>query len=153
MAASERCLQENHFGNHPTHGPREEGRHEEGGQRAQAPGEAVRQAQARVPAGARQRTDPGAGRSRARQGVQAQVAADRAEGETRQGQVFAAKAGLGDTSNATYREILKKMPFYASALATGLPFPKTRRVVYLENTPAALPGWIHLEWMDRHMNV
>lgn len=60
---------------------------------------------------------------------------------------FSAKAGLGDTSAPAYREILKKMPFYSSALATGLPFPKTRRVVYLENTPAALPGWIHLEWL------
>jgi CRISPR-associated protein Csm5 len=60
---------------------------------------------------------------------------------------FASKAALGDTTSNTYREILKKMPFYTSALATGLPFPKTRRVVYLENTPAALPGWIHLEWL------
>ena len=60
---------------------------------------------------------------------------------------FASKAALGDTTSPAYREILKKMPFYASALATGLPFPKTRRVVYLENTPAALPGWIHLEWI------
>jgi CRISPR-associated protein Csm5 len=60
---------------------------------------------------------------------------------------FSAKAALGDTSSAAYREVLKKMPFYERALSTGLPFPKTRRVVYLENTPAALPGWIHLEWM------
>ncbi len=61
---------------------------------------------------------------------------------------FASKAALGDTSNASYREILKRMPFYSSALATGLPFPKTRRVVFLENNPAALPGWIHLEWIE-----
>ncbi|MDX2267509.1 MAG: type III-A CRISPR-associated RAMP protein Csm5 [Bryobacter sp.] len=60
---------------------------------------------------------------------------------------FAAKAALGDTSTPAYREILKKMPFYASALATGLPFPKTRRVVFLQNIPAALPGWVHLEWV------
>lgn len=59
---------------------------------------------------------------------------------------FASKAALGDTSAPAYRDILKRMPFYASALATGLPFPKTRRIVYMENTPAALPGWIHLEW-------
>jgi len=60
---------------------------------------------------------------------------------------FASKAAIGDTSAPAYQEILKKMPFYSSALRTGLPFPKTRRVVFLENTPAALPGWIHLEWM------
>ncbi|MBZ2185935.1 MAG: type III-A CRISPR-associated RAMP protein Csm5 [Bryobacter sp.] len=58
---------------------------------------------------------------------------------------FTAKAALGDTSHPSYRDILRRMPFYSSALATGLPFPKTRRIVYLENTPAALPGWIHLE--------
>ncbi len=60
---------------------------------------------------------------------------------------FASKAALGDTSDPAYRDVLKKMPFYERALSTGLPFPKTRKVVYLENTPAALPGWIHLEWI------
>jgi CRISPR-associated protein Csm5 len=60
---------------------------------------------------------------------------------------FTAKAALGDTTIPAYRETLRKMPFYAQALATGMPFPKTRRVVFLNNTPAALPGWIHLEWL------
>lgn len=60
---------------------------------------------------------------------------------------FAAKAALGDSNPPAYREVLRKMPFYANALATGLPFPKTRRIVFLENTPAALPGWVHLEWV------
>jgi CRISPR-associated protein Csm5 len=60
---------------------------------------------------------------------------------------FTAKAALGDASVPAYRDILAKMPFYAQALATGLPFPKTRRIVFLENTPAALPGWVHLEWV------
>ncbi len=59
---------------------------------------------------------------------------------------FASKAALGDTRPPEYREILRRMPFYASALSTGLPFPKTRRIVFLENTPAALPGWVHVEW-------
>lgn len=60
---------------------------------------------------------------------------------------FSAKAAMGDSSPTAYREVLRQMPFYAQALATGLPFPKTRQVVFLENTPAALPGWVHLEWM------
>jgi CRISPR-associated protein Csm5 len=60
---------------------------------------------------------------------------------------FTAKAALGDSTPAAYQEVLKKMPFYAQALSTGLPFPKTRRIVFLENTPAALPGWVHLEWV------
>jgi hypothetical protein len=37
------------------------------------------------------------------------------------------------------------MPFYARAIQTGQPFPKTRRVVHLNQQPAALPGWILLE--------
>jgi CRISPR-associated protein Csm5 len=59
---------------------------------------------------------------------------------------FSTKAALGDASNAAYRDVLRKMPFYERALATGLPFPKTRRIVFLDNTPAALPGWVHVEW-------
>ena len=30
------------------------------------------------------------------------------------------------------------------AIKSGLPFPKTRRVVFLKNKPAALPGWVEL---------
>jgi len=30
-------------------------------------------------------------------------------------------------------------------LASGLPFPKTRRVVFLNDQPASLPGWTRLE--------
>jgi CRISPR-associated protein Csm5 len=60
---------------------------------------------------------------------------------------FSTKAALGDANPPAYRDILRRMPFYANALSTGLPFPKTRRIVFLENTPAALPGWVHLEWV------
>jgi CRISPR-associated protein Csm5 len=37
---------------------------------------------------------------------------------------------------------------YSRAIQTGLPFPKTRRVVFLENRPATLPGWVRLEVAD-----
>jgi CRISPR-associated protein Csm5 len=30
------------------------------------------------------------------------------------------------------------------AIKSGLPFPKTRRVVFLKNKPATLPGWVEL---------
>ena len=33
---------------------------------------------------------------------------------------------------------------YNRALATNLPFPKTRRIVFLNNKPATLPGWAEL---------
>jgi len=38
-----------------------------------------------------------------------------------------------------------EVPLYSRALSTGLPFPKTRRIVFLENQPATLPGWVALE--------
>ena len=33
---------------------------------------------------------------------------------------------------------------YNRALSTNLPFPKTRRIVFLNNRPATLPGWAEL---------
>jgi CRISPR-associated protein Csm5 len=56
-----------------------------------------------------------------------------------------AKTGWLDTEAEGYRRALQQVPLYSKALATGLPFPKTRRVVFLGNQPAALPGWAQLE--------
>ena len=55
-----------------------------------------------------------------------------------------AKSAWLDTTNPDYREILKVFQIYNRALATDLPFPKTRRIVFLNNRPAALPGWAEL---------
>jgi len=55
-----------------------------------------------------------------------------------------AKSAWLDASNADYREILKQFALYNRALATNLPFPKTRRIVFLNNRPATLPGWAEL---------
>jgi CRISPR-associated protein Csm5 len=49
------------------------------------------------------------------------------------------------TEDESYRKILRQIPLYQRALQTGLPFPKTRRVVFHENQPASLPGWVMLE--------
>ena len=46
--------------------------------------------------------------------------------------------------DANYRRVLGQLPYYARAISSGLPFPKTRRVVFLEDRPATLPGWIEL---------
>jgi len=43
------------------------------------------------------------------------------------------------------RRILGRLPLYSRALRSGLPFPKTRRIVFVENRPATLPGWALLE--------
>lgn len=55
------------------------------------------------------------------------------------------KSAWLDTLNPDYRQILKSISVYNSALASGLPFPKTRRVVFLNDQPASLPGWAKLE--------
>ena len=55
-----------------------------------------------------------------------------------------AKSAWLDTTNADYRQILQQFALYNRALASNLPFPKTRRIVFLNNQPATLPGWVEL---------
>jgi CRISPR-associated protein Csm5 len=54
------------------------------------------------------------------------------------------KSSWLDTTNADYRQILQQFTLYNRALSTNLPFPKTRRIVFLNNKPATLPGWVEL---------
>ena len=54
------------------------------------------------------------------------------------------KSAWLDTNNPEYREILQQLALYGRALASNLPFPKTRRIVFLNNRPATLPGWAEL---------
>jgi CRISPR-associated protein Csm5 len=54
------------------------------------------------------------------------------------------KSAWLDTTNADYRQILQQFTLYNRALSTNLPFPKTRRIVFLSNKPATLPGWAEL---------
>ncbi|HYW42738.1 MAG TPA: type III-A CRISPR-associated RAMP protein Csm5 [Bryobacteraceae bacterium] len=55
-----------------------------------------------------------------------------------------AKSAWLDTTNPDYRKILQQFALYNRALSTSLPFPKTRRIVFLNNRPATLPGWAEL---------
>ncbi len=61
---------------------------------------------------------------------------------------FLTKVASTDTDSDNYRQVLKQVGLYSRAIQTGLPFPKTRRVVFLENRPATLPGWVRLEIAD-----
>lgn len=61
---------------------------------------------------------------------------------------FLGKAAALTTSSDAYRSILRALPIYSRAIQTGLPFPKTRRVVHLDGLPAALPGWVLLESIE-----
>ncbi len=58
---------------------------------------------------------------------------------------FLGKSAALNTNNEDYRKILRQIPLYARSIESGLPFPKTRRVVFLGNQPATLPGWTLLE--------
>jgi CRISPR-associated protein Csm5 len=49
------------------------------------------------------------------------------------------------TDDAAYREIITQSGIYGRSVYPGFPFPKTRRIVFLENRPATLPGWALLE--------
>jgi CRISPR-associated protein Csm5 len=57
---------------------------------------------------------------------------------------LSAKISWLDTTNSDYRQILEQFQIYNRALATNLPFPKTRRIVFMNNRPATLPGWVEL---------
>jgi CRISPR-associated protein Csm5 len=58
---------------------------------------------------------------------------------------FLSKAGFLDTTGEDYRKLLARLPQYERALRSGLPFPKTRRIVFEQNQPSTLAGWAVLE--------
>jgi CRISPR-associated protein Csm5 len=55
------------------------------------------------------------------------------------------KISVSDTADPNYRSILRHIAVYQKAVQTGLPFPKTRRIVFEAGRPAYLPGWVLLE--------
>jgi hypothetical protein len=53
----------------------------------------------------------------------------------------------GDRTYLLPRRLLRPVTVfftYNRALDSNLPFPKTRRIVFLNNRPATLPGWAEL---------
>lgn len=48
-------------------------------------------------------------------------------------------------SEENMREGLKPVPGYGQALRTGMPFPKTRRLIIRNGRPASMPGWVEVE--------
>lgn len=59
-----------------------------------------------------------------------------------------AKSASADAGADPYRQILRGLPVYSSVLRSGLPFPKTRRIVFLNDQPATLPGWAELSFQQ-----
>ncbi len=57
---------------------------------------------------------------------------------------FLSKSAAIGTPEEEHRNVLAALPYYERAIKSGLPFPKTRRVVFLKNKPATLAGWVEL---------
>jgi CRISPR-associated protein Csm5 len=62
------------------------------------------------------------------------------------GSGFLAKAGLLETENAAYRKILRSVPAIGKSLRDNVPFPKTRRIVFLKGQPSTVPGWVRIQF-------
>jgi CRISPR-associated protein Csm5 len=58
---------------------------------------------------------------------------------------FLSKSAAIGAEEEEYRKVLAALPYYERAIKSGLPFPKTRRVVFLKNKPATLAGWVELK--------
>jgi CRISPR-associated protein Csm5 len=58
------------------------------------------------------------------------------------------KSAYLNTQDESYRNILRQTTIYQRAIQTGLPFPKTRRVIFQGNQPTSLPGYVLLEVAD-----
>lgn len=61
---------------------------------------------------------------------------------------FLARAGWLETDDPSFRQLLAQTRLFGKGPAPGFPFPKTRRIVFLEGRPACLPGWGLLEVAD-----
>jgi CRISPR-associated protein Csm5 len=59
------------------------------------------------------------------------------------------KSAYLETEDESYRKILRQTNFYQRAIQTGLPFPKTRKIVFQGNQPASLPGYVLLEVLEK----
>ncbi len=82
------------------------------------------------------------------QDLEAKLAAAHAEGSCLLpigwGGGYLGKSALLDTQNPEPREILGSQNVYERAIKSGLPFPKTRHIVFEQNQPSTLPGWVQL---------
>src|SRR5258708_11084914 len=61
---------------------------------------------------------------------------------------FLSKSAAVGGPDAEYRNVLGMLPFYQRPIQSRLPFPKTRRIVFLKTKPASLAGWVELGLQD-----
>jgi CRISPR-associated protein Csm5 len=58
---------------------------------------------------------------------------------------FVSKAGFLDTEGAAYRKVLRTVPGIGRSIREGVPFPKTRRIIFAAGQPASIAGWLRFE--------
>jgi CRISPR-associated protein Csm5 len=58
------------------------------------------------------------------------------------------KAAYVSAQDPPAGEVLRRLPGISTLLRTGMPVPKTRRIVFLRNFPATLPGWVQLDLIN-----
>jgi CRISPR-associated protein Csm5 len=54
---------------------------------------------------------------------------------------FLSKVSFHDTESEAYRKILRAIPSIGKAIRDKVPFPKTRRLIFMNGKPASIPGW------------
>ena len=60
---------------------------------------------------------------------------------------FLSKTAFLNTEQESYRKILQLVPSLGKSIRQGVPFPKTRRVVFAGGQPTSLPGWVRLQFV------
>jgi CRISPR-associated protein Csm5 len=58
---------------------------------------------------------------------------------------FLSKVSFHDTETEAYRKVLRAIPSIGKAIRDKVPFPKTRRLIFMDGKPSSIPGWVVLE--------
>jgi CRISPR-associated protein Csm5 len=58
---------------------------------------------------------------------------------------FLSKVAFHDTETDAYRKVLRAIPSIGRAIRDKIPFPKTRRILFVDGKPTSLPGWVVLQ--------
>jgi CRISPR-associated protein Csm5 len=54
---------------------------------------------------------------------------------------FLSKVSFHDTESDAYRKVLRAIPSISKAIRDKVPFPKTRRLIFIDGKPTSIPGW------------
>ena len=54
---------------------------------------------------------------------------------------FLSKVSFHDTESDAYRKVLRAIPSISKAIRDKVPFPKTRRLIFMDGKPTSIPGW------------